>query len=1047
MNSNCMQGHFHVFLAFWFSDLFRVTMATTEATSNNVLPLVLPVTQPISNDPKTLLTCVDKLLKDLKTWSSPIVFPILWKENPHSAWTFEVIDINSKLADYACANSKFYFDTNRYPANDEASWTTLTCELQKVFHESGATFYNAGRSRKGNTHCRLRCAHNSLFRNRSAHAAWNAQGTSGRENLNYRQESLQNSRKHARGKSGQQELPKRNVTKKALNIDEKCTASFTIYKDEVGFYFKGGQGPIQHSHHYKHASDLMSVPARFLEPNEQAILMSLANSHAGNGVCRNLCVERNSVFLSSSKIRHLHGLTGNKDRDESAFTGDDLRKQFKEHGVSFCFLYHQLEMGENSPSKFDEKSQLAGTVVNETYITSDYKDDNASVHSDCIDSSSTNEEAETAKEYQDMYSYAMSHRESFSNAIDEPIWIALAYVTPQSRRLFRMYPHVLKFDVTMGTNDEKRPLLIVSGRTPWGENFIVMRVYLPNERAWVFRWVFQMALPKLLGTEYLLLVNLAITDGDSQEFQQLDIAIHNHLKNAKRRRCSYHIIHRGWINNGPSGRGIVDQDKSPQWLNLVNVIMRWLFSWVNAGPCPTKEHYQISKALLQKFLEKSPMVKNTIATDVVQRVYKFLRENVEPHEMHYAHFKFRESLHFHDHSNSALEGLNSGMKRNSAPLRPNHSIFTSTSVHLIQNKIKVCQMAEKVNRDLICTKLWSSLPTAAGIEKKGETLIRQDWNRRNDYICFRIESHEWRVRKKTRSKVDPSDPIPRFDPVHIVKVNPCERIMLCSCGYFRSCGLPCVHQMTVASAMNPFFPGFATSDVHVVWWSTYHNYGERPDEHPEITMLFRQLLKDGIKGPTIPEVPENYFESWSRTQEIPLEFMVKPPHECCLNYNLLEIKNAVDCFQTFGVAFGVEKNAANEDVNEEEGNYFDYTDDHEFEYEVNNNLEHSDNNNLEPAAHQHDQQIGRMSFLPKKERPVYFQVMPIVKEWINLMDDYHNGDKFVECLKQHIERDIAEVKAAREEEKKGLRKRQGMRSICVATDKRRRLQITKNMLR
>ena len=78
---------------------------------------------------------------------------------------------------------------------------------------------------------------------------------------------------------------------------------------------------------------------------------------------------------------------------------------------------------------------------------------------------------------------------------------------------------------------------------------------------------------------------------------------------------------------------------------------------------------------------------------------------------------------------------------------------------------------------------------------------------------------------------------------------------------------------------------------------------------------------------------------------------------------------------------------------------------------------------------------------------MYFQVMPIVKEWINLMDDYHNGDKFVECLKQHIERDIAEVKAAREEEKKGLRKRQGMRSICVATDKRRRLQITKNMVR
>ena len=135
--------------------------------------------------PKLFKTCVDKLLKDLKTWSSPVMFPIWWMENPHSAWTFEVVDINSKLTDYACANSMFYFDTNQYPANDKSSWTTLTCELQKVFHENGATFSynNAGHLRKGNTHCRLRCAHNSLFCNCSAHAAWNTKGASGRENF------------------------------------------------------------------------------------------------------------------------------------------------------------------------------------------------------------------------------------------------------------------------------------------------------------------------------------------------------------------------------------------------------------------------------------------------------------------------------------------------------------------------------------------------------------------------------------------------------------------------------------------------------------------------------------------------------------------------------------------------------------------------------------------------------------------------------------------------------------------------------------------------
>ena len=618
--------------------MFQEQSTMAEIIQDSPSPRLLgPPTSLGMNDSRTLLTCVDKLLKELKTWSAPILFPV-WLENLNGGWTFEVVDINSKLADYTCAKSRFYFDFTMYPPNDEeGSWTTLTSELQKALHAGGATFYNAGRSRKGNAHCRLRCTHNSIFRNRSIHASWNTKGMSGREHLEYRQESLQNSKKHARGKAGKCELPKRLVTKKALTIDEKCNASFTIYKDSIGFYFKGGEGPIQHSHHYKHSSDMLSVPSRFLDTKEQAILMSMANSHAGNGVCRNVCIERNSVFLTSSKIRHLHGITGNKDKDESTEVGDDLRQLFTDHNVSFCFLYHQLE---------GDDTRKFGTVVNETYISSN-DDEDAVIHSDSIHSITG--EAETTKENQDMYSYAMSHRQCCSNMPDEPIWIALAYVTPQSRRLFRLYPHVLKFDVTMGTNEEKRPLLIVSGRTPWGENFIIMRVYLPNERAWVFRWVFQTAMPKLLGAEYLLLVNLAITDGDSQEFLQLDIAIKNHLKNARRRRCSYHIIHRGWINNGPSGKGVVDQSHANQWHNLVDLILSRLFSWVTAGPCPTKHHYQISKALLQHYLQTSHHIKEMISQDVIQRVLNFLCAHVEPHESYYAHFNFKDILHFEDH--------------------------------------------------------------------------------------------------------------------------------------------------------------------------------------------------------------------------------------------------------------------------------------------------------------------------------------------------------------------------------------------------------------
>ena len=339
-------------------------------------------------------------------------------------------DLNSNfwMADYTCGGCKYYFDSKTYPVIDDASWKNLTRDLLKACHASGASFYNAGGSKRGCDNRNLRCTHSRLYRNQSSQSPRNAKGLSGRENLEYRLESLQNSKRHARGKAGQTELPKRLATKKALTIDDKCNAAFTIYRDKTGFYFKGGQGPVQHCHHYWHSPELMSAPVQFLDSNEQAILMSMANAHAGNGVCRNVCLERNSIFLSCSKVRHLHGITGNKEKDESTDDGGNLRQQFKDHGVSFCFLYHQL--GQYGEVVENKKNQQQGTVVNETYISHSEEEDQPSISAEPLSHEQENE---------NMYGYAMSHREKSSNGVDEHLWIALAYVTPQSRRLFRLY--------------------------------------------------------------------------------------------------------------------------------------------------------------------------------------------------------------------------------------------------------------------------------------------------------------------------------------------------------------------------------------------------------------------------------------------------------------------------------------------------------------------------------------------------------------------------------------------------------------------------------
>ena len=68
--------------------------------------------------------------------------------------------------------------------------------------------------------------------------------------------------------------------------------------------------------------------------------------------------------------------------------------------------------------------------------------------------------------------------------------IAVVWILPEEKRLFNMYPEVLYIDVTSDTNKEKRPLFTITGRTALGTMFTLTRAYLPNQTAWMFRWLF-----------------------------------------------------------------------------------------------------------------------------------------------------------------------------------------------------------------------------------------------------------------------------------------------------------------------------------------------------------------------------------------------------------------------------------------------------------------------------------------------------------------------------------------------------------------------------
>ena len=120
-------------------------------------------------------------------------------------------------------------------------------------------------------------------------------------------------------------------------------------------------------------------------------------------------------------------------------------------------------------------------------------------------------------EKEQIQEFVNNSRKAFNCQSNQFLMMGIAWVIPKERELFHLFPEVITVDTTAATNNELRPLLVISAKDSNGKMFTVLRAFLPNEQAWVFRWIFSVVLPKIFGLSKLKNVKLIISDGDSQE--------------------------------------------------------------------------------------------------------------------------------------------------------------------------------------------------------------------------------------------------------------------------------------------------------------------------------------------------------------------------------------------------------------------------------------------------------------------------------------------------------------------------------------------------
>ena len=75
--------------------------------------------------------------------------------------------------------------------------------------------------------------------------------------------------------------------------------------------------------------------------------------------------------------------------------------------------------------------------------------------------------------------------------------LAAAWVTSEGRLCDDMFGEAMGFDITMGSNAEKRPLARATLTAPDGKNVPFFNSFLPSQCAWVFHWLFMRAFPTL----------------------------------------------------------------------------------------------------------------------------------------------------------------------------------------------------------------------------------------------------------------------------------------------------------------------------------------------------------------------------------------------------------------------------------------------------------------------------------------------------------------------------------------------------------------------
>ena len=306
---------------------------------------------------------------------------------------------------------------------------------------------------------------------------------------------------------------------------------FYIDFDDYGFYVVPGLGTRDHSHHSPLNKATGETMQDELEENEHGLIKDMAEGQAPDAQIQNTVFNKTGKLVPRYTIRQItkynkqtivndsdfSDMFGNKEIDKLSST-EYMMKYCRSKNYNFQLLLNDPLFSSKHPP------------TSETYLNDqEYPKIESVLHFN-------QKEMDSLKNNVDYGRIAMNLQD------EQKYMMSFAWVNPKELYILDAFPEVIMIDTTEKTNNEKRPLLTAGAKDSNGNMFIFLRVFMPNQQSWMFRWVFSVVFPRLLPKHILSKIRIVITDGDPQEYSQVDNAIESVIPNAKRVQCGWHII-------------------------------------------------------------------------------------------------------------------------------------------------------------------------------------------------------------------------------------------------------------------------------------------------------------------------------------------------------------------------------------------------------------------------------------------------------------------------------------------------------------------------